>query len=295
MNSLFVPGQIAQMRGKLTTARYHYATVFVDNFSDIDYVHLHQKNDAQSVIEGKLAFERFASTFVVTRIHHYHCDNGIFADTEFRAACKVTGQTIKFCGVNAHYQNGVAEKRIRDLRDSARSMLLLARHNRPGAITADLWGFALHYASVIRRSTVREGEKRSPVQKFAGTEDISVLSDFHTFGCPTYNFDPKLQQGQSQGSKWDDRSRVGIYLGPSREHSSNVLLVLLPDRNLVSPQFHVKHDDRFETTTYPLLKNIGRWQGVTQIHKPTKEMESGGKGAKRRRLNPPIDLNLTVS
>ena len=51
------------------------------------------------------------------RIQHYHCDNGIFADKTFKAACAAAHQT--FCGVNARHQNGKAEKRIRDLRDSA--------------------------------------------------------------------------------------------------------------------------------------------------------------------------------
>lgn len=138
-------------------------------------------------------------------------------------------------------------------------MILLAKHNCPGAITPHLWGFALHYASVIRRNTIREGDKRSPIQRFANSTEKPYLSDFHTFGCPTYNLDPKLQEGNSQGNKWAERSRIGIYLGPSREHSSNMHLILNPDTGLVSPQFHIKHDDRFGTVNYPVMKSIGIW------------------------------------
>ena len=83
MNSRSVAGLIGQLRGKPTLQRYYYATVFVDHKSDLDYVHLHSVNDAASVIEGKLAFERFAASHKVT-IKHYHCDNGIFADHEFK-------------------------------------------------------------------------------------------------------------------------------------------------------------------------------------------------------------------
>ena len=86
MNSRSLPGLIAQLRGKPTLQRYNYATVFVDHYSNLDYVHLHTTNDAESVVEGKLAFERFAASHDV-RIKHYHCDNGIFADTHFKAAC----------------------------------------------------------------------------------------------------------------------------------------------------------------------------------------------------------------
>jgi len=161
ISSTSAPGLKAQLRGKPTLARYNYATVFVDHFSGLEYVHLHESNDGDSIIEGKLAFERYSHGFDV-KIRHYHCDNGIFADNKFRVACKAAGQTISFCGVNAHHQSGKAEKRIRDLHDSARSMILLAKHNWPAAITAHLWPFAMVCASHIRASTLQEGERRTP-------------------------------------------------------------------------------------------------------------------------------------
>ena len=137
----------------LTKARYTGATVFVDHFSRLDYVHLHERNTAEAIVDGKLAFERFAASHDV-RIRHYHCDNGVFADRDFVASCIASRQTYSFCGTNAHHQNGVVECRIRTLRDSARSMLLLAKHNWPDAITPHLWPFALRHASLFRRHTV---------------------------------------------------------------------------------------------------------------------------------------------
>ena len=270
MNSVSVPGLVAQLRGRATLARYNYATVFVDHFSSIDYVHLHEYNDAEAVVQAKSRFEQFAQSFNV-RIKHYHCDNGIFADKTYKAACAASNQSISFCGVNAHHQSGIAEKRIRDLRDSARSMLLLAKHNWPDAISTHLWGFAMNYASTIRASTLREGEKRTPLQKFAQTPDPPSVHRFHTFGCPVYTLDPNLQSGNAQPNKWTDRSKIGIFLGFSREHASTVSLVLNPITGLTSPQFHVKHDDRFESTKYPIMKEAGKWQEVTQIHRVRKK------------------------
>ncbi|CAJ1938910.1 unnamed protein product [Cylindrotheca closterium] len=282
MSSTSVPGLMPQLRGHPTIARFHYATVFVDHYSDLDYVHLHQYNDANSVLEAKLAFERHANSYGV-RIQHYHCDNGVFADNSFKAACKAAHQTHTFCGVNAHHQNGKAEKRIRDLRDSARSMLLLAKHNWPAAITAHLWGFAMVYASQIRNSTLREGEHRTALQKFVDSDDKPNVNVFHTFGCPIYNLDPKLQSGSSLENKWCDRARIGIFLGLSREHANSVSLVLNPDTGLTSPQFHVTHDERFETTDIPAMKNIGRWQGLTRIHE--KRSTKKPKANKRRKIS----------
>jgi hypothetical protein len=65
-------------------------------------------------MEAKEAFEAFARNMGV-RIQHYHDDNGRFADNGFVNAVNKQQQTISFCGVNAHFQNGIAEKRIRDL------------------------------------------------------------------------------------------------------------------------------------------------------------------------------------
>lgn len=113
-----VLGLIPQLRGTPTLRCYHYATVFVDHFSDLSYVHLHEKKDTDSILKAKLAFEQYLGSFGVL-IRHYRSNNGIFADNGFCAACQAAHQTQSFCGSNAHHQNGRAEKQIRDLRDSA--------------------------------------------------------------------------------------------------------------------------------------------------------------------------------
>jgi hypothetical protein len=59
-------------------------------------------------------------------VKHYHADNGRFADKAFLNDLEAKGQTISFCGVRAHFQNGIAEWRIRDLQERARTMLLHA-------------------------------------------------------------------------------------------------------------------------------------------------------------------------
>ncbi len=112
------PGLIAQVKGNLTRDRYRVATVFVDHFSDLTYVHVSQSDTSEETVEAKEAFERFASTHGVT-IEHYHADNGRFADNLFREAVQQSGQSITYCGVGAHHQNGIAERRICDLTEHA--------------------------------------------------------------------------------------------------------------------------------------------------------------------------------
>ena len=53
------------------------------------------------------------------RVEHYHTDNGRFADNNFPNHVQRSGQSLTFCGVNAHWQNGVVEKAIRDVKEGA--------------------------------------------------------------------------------------------------------------------------------------------------------------------------------
>ena len=56
---------------------------------------------------------------------------------------KDNAQQIIFCGVGAHHQNGIAEKKIRDLVKNARTQLIQAMHLWPGVIKKVLWPLAL--------------------------------------------------------------------------------------------------------------------------------------------------------
>ena len=109
-----MPGFMAQMKGRLTRRRYNYATIFVYHRSRLKYVHLQESITSEQMVEAKSAFETNASKYGVT-IKHYHVDNGRFADNLFIKSVSDQHQTITFCGVNAHFQNGIAEKAICDL------------------------------------------------------------------------------------------------------------------------------------------------------------------------------------
>ena len=130
-------GFIAHMKGRLTKKRYRYATVFVDHFSDLKYVDCMSEITLEETIYAKKSFERYAAGFNV-RVEHYHCDNGRFADNSIIQHCAGMGQGITYCGVNAHFQNGRAEKAIRDLQTMARKMILhakgMARRNSPVSV-----------------------------------------------------------------------------------------------------------------------------------------------------------------
>jgi hypothetical protein len=76
----------------------------------------------------------------------------------------------------------------------------------------------------------------------------SHLSRAHTFGCPVYVLDPKLQDG-GKIPKWNSRACQGIFVGFSPYHSTNVPLILNPTTQHISPQYHVIFDDEFTTVS----------------------------------------------
>ena len=242
------PGLVPQSAGKLTNHRITAATVFVDHFSDYVYVALMTDISAESTLKAKQEFETFCGQHDVM-VRHYHADNGRFSDSAFQDDLRVHSQSLSLCAVGHHAQNGIVEKKIGLLTESARTMLLHAERLWPEAITSLLWPFALKLAAHVHNHCHVSVTGNSPASLFMNTESSydSSLDIFHTFGCPCYVLDHRLQSGLGGVPKWEPRSSLRIYVGLSPLHASNVAMVLNPYTGLVSPQYHVVFDDHFQT------------------------------------------------
>ena len=94
----------------------------------------------------------------------------------------------------------------------------------------------------------RVGEGLTPLEKFSNIPIRPTLQHLHHFGCPAYVLQADIQAGK-KGRKWQDCSRIGVYISASPQHAQSVALILSLSTGLVSPQFHVSFDDLFETTT----------------------------------------------
>ena len=162
--------------------------------------------------------------------------------------CKRMRQPMTFAGVEAHHQNGHAERRIRTLQEMARTMLVHGNKRWKEAITIQLWPYALRMAnSMINEApNMQDPQRQSPEQIFTKSDVQVNLKHWHTFGCPIYVLDSDLQMGKPY-HKWREISRIGIYIGRSPHHAQNVALVLDRDTGLVSPQFHVSYDSSFDS------------------------------------------------
>jgi hypothetical protein len=111
----------------------------------------------------------------------------------------------------------------------------------------------------ILNNTPNKYEKVSRTENFAKTEVWPNLHHHHHFGVPVYMLDNKAQAGFKL-NKWVAKARIGIYLGKSPRHSRSIALVLNPQTGHVSPQFHVKFDDVFETVKGVTDELHGRWK-----------------------------------
>ena len=49
-----------------------------------------------------------------------------------------------------------------------------------------------------------------------------TLSNFHVWGFPTYVLEPKLQKPGVKIPKWNPRIRIGVNMGFSKMHSTQV-------------------------------------------------------------------------
>ena len=124
---------------------------------------------------------------------HYHCDNGRFADNAFKNDVRDKMQFISYCGVNAHFHNEIAEKRIRDLQESARTMLIHAKTKWPEAISIDLCPHALQKASVVINEVPDDENMSCNLERFSGATASPQLKNFHPLFCPVYALDNRLQ------------------------------------------------------------------------------------------------------
>jgi len=291
------PGLIAQMTGFLTTKRYRYATVYVDQFSRLGFVYLQKTASAEETVEGKRAFEAYSHRHGV-KVENYHADNGIFKAYKWVDACRLDGQGMTFAAVNAHHQNGIAERRIRELQELARAMLTHANARWSDTITANLWPYAIRNANdaVNHTPSMQDAARRSPVEIFSNSKVATNPKHWKPFGCPTYVLTNELQSNRPF-HKWSQRSRAGVYLGRSPQHGRNVALVMDRDTALVSPQFHVAYDATFDTVKN--IKTKSSWQlragFVTSQKEPTTKSTTSpssqttsmaGSSRKRKRHTP---------
>jgi hypothetical protein len=145
-------------------------------------------------------------------------------------------------------------------------MLHLATH-WPQFASPKYWPQAINYAVWVfnRLPNIETGISPNEVWSSVRSPSSELLQT-HVFGCPVYVLDVSLQDGKKI-PKWNPRARLGLFLGFSDLHSSQVPLVMNVETGKISPQFHVIFDDRFQTVnSLPLNQPLNKqWAQIFRL------------------------------
>ena len=168
-----------------------------------------------------------------------------------------------------HHQNGVAERKTRDLTDLSQAVSVRAIRKWPEAITTNLWHRALRMACDNTNSAPSEHSEAnlSPLHQISSTTVETNCNRHHTFGAPTCDSLPHLLQEPRLHGKWNTRTkpRPLTTLRLSPEHARIVGLVLDTQTALTSLQLHIQVDDNFDTAHDNSDRQSSEWAHKTGV------------------------------
>jgi hypothetical protein len=190
------PGLIPFTSGRPVKRCYDTVTMRVDHFSGFLYAHCQEDATTKPTLESKVGFESFAQRYNIT-IKCIHGDNGVFATKLFKDHVEASSQHQSFCGVGAHWQNGVIKLFIGVITTRARTMLLHAMDQWPDVITAEFWSFAFLHAVRLHNCTPRPGQSESPFTLFTNEDSPLSPHDFKVFGSLVYLLNKALQHDRT--------------------------------------------------------------------------------------------------
>jgi hypothetical protein len=240
--------------------------LFIDHKTCLVYPSFQESKTASESCRSKCDFEKFAKRYNVT-VDSYNADNGAFRSETFQKSIEDKNQKLHFSGVNAQWQNGLAERSHITLCAAAQSMLNHAISRWYKTITADSRPFTIQHAATIYNTKKQRSRDYDLIPWEQFTEKRSKLdqTDMHPLLCPVYVLDRRMQEGTSP-PKWTKQTTQKVCVGHLHHNSKSVPMVWYPKTKLVSPQFHVMFDDNFDTVKAPDL-NIKQSDTMDRLFK----------------------------
>ena len=156
---------------------YNCAMLWCDHTSWFLWSHLQESTNAVTTLKSKVSFKTFARQYN-QHIKHIHSNNQIFNSKVFMQSVKNSDQSQSFCGVGAHWQNGVIECHIGIITTHAHMMLLHAMSYWPKIITSEFWSFAFMQAVNQHNSFLQRGQSKSPFTLFTNEDCPLKTGDF---------------------------------------------------------------------------------------------------------------------
>lgn len=174
--------------------------VLKDDASEFRMVHIMKsKEEASSKVLDYCAYVR---THFRREVKFVKCDNGReFVNEKLKNALARNGTVLELTAPYNPEQNGKAEREIRTLTETARSML----HGR--GLPKTLWGEAVKTATYLRNMTcTSKNSNQTPYERWFNKKPD--LSNLEVFGSDCYENVPKIKR-----RKWDKRAEKRIFVG----------------------------------------------------------------------------------
>jgi hypothetical protein len=148
---------------------------------------------AVETIRAKQSYERLCMDNGVV-VQDYLTDSGAFKANNFFSHIHETQQLLRYCGTNAHHQNGVAERAIQFISNMARAMILHSSIHWKDGIDTSIWPMAVTYTTHIYNNTPNNGV--SPNGHFHGKHNSpSSLNGYACVGLSRLHPRPKGATG----------------------------------------------------------------------------------------------------
>ena len=210
-----------------------YGVSMVDTYTGSGWHSRVQTKDlvAQKVIATLREIEREGDG----RIRLIFSDGGSeFINHTVRAHLEREGIKLRISPPHTQELNGVAERSIRTLKGTARTLL---KHAGKG--TDWLWHYAMSHAVwTSNRTRVSSANGMTPYERASGKIPSFRERHIGVWGCDCYVHQRKEQRKGTMAAK----SEPGIYLGHDREHNVPVVLLLRTGKKVISKDVRFLND-----------------------------------------------------
>ena len=204
-------------------SKKRYFTVVVHHRTRRTWL-LFLKDRSEFLVEMQKLYDQMRATLKDELIFFMTDNAGEFTSEALSDWFRSEKVTQKFSCPNSSAQNGIAERMIRTLRESAHAALAAA------GLPQEFWAEAVRHAAYVRNHTWAGTLAMTPDQLLKGYEYDPRFSKFHPFGCRALSLIP-----QTLRTKFEAKVRECIYLGVSEHHHDGYrLLSLETGRILIS-------------------------------------------------------------
>lgn len=188
-----------------------YFAIFVDDYSR--YTTIALLNNKSDIAAHFARYHQRVERLHNTKMQSVRCDNAKEqVEGQFRLYMQQHGLVYEIACAYTPEQDGMAERHIRTVMETARSLLIGA------GLRLEFWPYAVMHAAKIKnlipRSTHPGG--KSSTELWDGRKP--AIGALRPFGCIVYVHVPKAKRT----SKFAPRCIKGIYLGDAVEHSGSI-------------------------------------------------------------------------